>query len=264
MELELLSINCFDSPLSLNRVKRIHVLVAKIIEIRPQIVCLQEITFSGTAKRVFKLFTDAGYKCVYNANKILNKGGLFVATLLPIVTSEFKSFKDQGTLDSLQVTDRLLVKGYQKLNILIGGENISLFNTHLTCVYNLKSTRQVGTLKKQLGQLMKELENENSKAILTGDLNFTPNDPLYAQMLENNKLKDPLSNSKRITVSGKNTNRQGLYKSGSDMKLDYTLLTKGLNTKSQEVIFDKTYKIDEKKSHLSDHYGLITAIDIIK
>src|SRR3989344_2745462 len=126
MELKIITLNCFDSPLSIIRIARINIIITKIISLRPDIVFLQEITFSKTATKIGEVFKNNGYKVFYNADSVFNRGGLFVASLLSLDTSQFVRFTNQGKLLSLQFTDRVLGKGYQRMTLSVSGKIIVL------------------------------------------------------------------------------------------------------------------------------------------
>jgi len=263
MKLKIVTLNCFDSPLSLNRGERIYSLIKRVISSRPDIVCFQEITFSRTAQNLEKLLGKNGYRISLNTGSVFNKGGLFIASLFPIIESQFYRFKNQGPFNSLQVTDRILGKGFQKVTLLVNNNKVTLFNVHLAAVYISKSESEKMTLEDQCNQLACSIIKDVGEIIVCGDFNFPPSNPLYSELLTLTKLIDASKDDGPITVSKNNTNRQGLYKNGSDVKLDYTFVSYGLSKNiSSRVIFDDLYEIKGKRVHLSDHFGLQTQLNI--
>jgi len=261
MATTLVTLNCFDSPLSLSRHSRLNLLAAKIISLKPDLIFFQEITFTKTAAQFASLFREHGYKVYYDAGFILNKGGLFTASLLPLGPSRFVRFKNQGKFLSLQFTDKILGKGYQQLQLSLGGKDVTLFNVHLANVYNHNSPGEQKILQNQLKQLTQSL-TEVKNAIVCGDFNFSPASPLYTTLLETTNLIDPLSHSNLVTVSSGNTHRQGPLKQGTGQKLDYTLISKGLFQKVvSQVIFSQLFQVNNQNIHLSDHFGLLVTLE---
>jgi len=259
MELKIINLNCFESPLSADRKARIWDLIPKIISLNADIICLQEINFSKTATRVSEMFRKEGYSTFQNADRLFNRGGLFLATKFPIKESAFSRFTDQGTLDSLQLTDRLLGKGFQRVVLSTNEGDIVLYNVHLVNVYEKDSRSQKKVLTSQFNQLIEEVNIEKEKLIVSGDFNFFPDDVLHAELLKVNNLVDPLSDSGSITISRYNTHKNGFYKIVSDGKTDYTLVSKDLSGEiRQKVIFDELFNINGEKMNLSDHFGLLT------
>jgi len=263
MKLKTITLNCFDSPLSLNRVERIHCLAKELLALKPDIICLQEITFSKTAKKLENFFSSSGYSVSSNTDLMINKGGLFIATKLPISESVFERFKNQGPFLSLQFTDRILGKGFQKVTMKTNGGQILLLNVHLASVYEKNADKEKETLKDQFAQLVNAIKSKNGEIIVCGDFNFSPKNQLYSEFLKMTKLQDSSKNSNLITVSKYNTNRQGLYKNGENLKLDYIFLSNKLSSGSRsQVIFDSLYDLRNKQIHLSDHFGLVTRLNV--
>jgi endonuclease/exonuclease/phosphatase family metal-dependent hydrolase len=262
MKIKIITLNCFDSPLSFNRKARQEALIPKIIALKPDIVFLQEIAFSETAIRIAKMFQEKGYNVYYDADFVFNRGGLFTASLFPLSNFEFIRFSNQGKFLSLQATDRILGKGYQQMKLSLNEKDILLFNVHLASVYKDNSAREQKILQDQFEMLSQRLE-KGKYLIVSGDFNFSPKNSFYSKLLKTRELTDPLLDSKLVTVSSKNTNRQGLYKNDSNVKLDYTFISKRLfNKVKSKVIFDKLFEVDGQKVHLSDHFGLLTTLEV--
>jgi len=262
VELKIISQNCLDSPILLNRGERINLLVNQLVKQQANIICLQEINFSKTAKRISEVFNTFGYHTYCLPKRLLNKGGLFVASLFPFNEKSFVRYSSQGRFFSNQLPDKILGKGYQKLNINVNGIELILINTHLVSMYNWNSKSKKEILRNQLEQLIGDIEPETRNLIVTGDFNFKPEDPLYIDLLNRSKLRDPSFNSGLITLSKDNTNKKGLYKYNIEIRYDYTFVSGNLKCKNQKVILNDLFNLNGINVNLSDHYGLCTELSI--
>jgi len=262
IKLKIITLNCFDSPLSLNRIKRINKLISEILILKPDILCLQEITFSKTAYKLKNIFELNELNVLFNDDSVFNRGGLFVASSFPILKAEFDRFKDQGPLLSFQVTDRVMGKGFQKTTLLIDHKEVVLFNVHFACVYNNNSVKETETLRNQCNQLVNTIKKEKGDVIVCGDFNFSPVNEQYLNFLSSTKLIDS-ANASLVTVSMNNTNRQGLYKIGANLKLDYIFISSNLSRDiGSQVVFDDLFNVENRRVHLSDHFGLLTRLNV--
>lgn len=259
MDLKIINLNCFESPLSMNRKDRIWDLIFKIINLNPGIVCLQEINFSQTAYKISEIFRNEGYEVFYDADLVFNRGGLFIASRYPIESADFKRFKNQGTFFSLQITDRVLGKGYQKVTLSIIGSRITLYNAHLATAYRGNSEAQNKTLRSQFNQIVEDIKNQKENLIVAGDFNFSPESTFYTDFLNETGLVDPLSDTNSITISRNNTHKNGFYRMRTDGKSDYTFVSREISKDiSQKVIFEELIRIKDRDVNLSDHFGLLT------
>lgn len=260
MKIKIITQNCFDSPLSSNRFNRINFLISKIINLNPDVIFLQEINFSKTAFRVMKALKDAGYHVFCQPGLVLNRGGLLTASRISIDNLEFHRFGSQGKILSLQIADRILGKGFQKMTTTVNGNKVSLFNVHFVSIHNRRSFAERKTLESQFEMLSLK---SNEDKIICGDFNFTQKDPLYHELLKKYDFVDPLESTNLKTIVSNNTNKKGIYKDGLNVKFDYTFISKKIakNIKS-DVIFDELFAINKQKTNLSDHFGLFTVFEV--
>ncbi len=261
MKTKIICINCFDSPLSLKRNVRINRLITEVINYQADIICFQELIFLKRAKRISKMFEKMGYKTFFTPGKSINKGGLMLVTRYPILSSEYKKFKNQGTLFSNQLTDRFLKKGYQKILIEIDGEKIMVVNTHLASLYKSKSIKEKKVILKQFSELLNDLKKSKEKMIVAGDFNFQFTEDVYRVLSDETNLYDPLKEEDIITVSKENTQRKNFYKIKKNTRLDYILLSRDLRSTNFKLILKDLYRLNKKDVNLSDHYGLMMEVE---
>ena len=261
--ISILTLNCFDISLFTitmrrNRLKR---LAQEIIALSPDIVCLQEINFFDTLALMQKTFLQAGYRVFPAGNKrILNRGGLFSATKLPVKNIEYVKYKNQGSLFALDIFERLSERGYHVLSFTVRGKKLTVINTHLHCPFGeYDSSVPKKTSLDQYRQILTQTSPEK-RFVLTGDLNIPPNNAIYKDL--SRIFRDPLSQTKRVTLTTTNTHRHHLTKFIG--RIDYTLLSPDLMRKAKaKIIFNKpVVEHDGTKYHLSDHFGVLTEFSL--
>jgi len=258
MKIKIITINCFDTPLSLRRTTRIDHLVSEVFKLNADIICYQELIFLKRVRRISKMFEKLGYQTFFTPGKRINKGGLLFVSRYPIVSSEYIKFQSQATPFSFQLTDRFLKKGYQKIKLEIEGKTVTVINTHLVSLYKTVSPKEKRILLKQFSELLAGIETE--RTIVAGDFNISFSENMYKDMDEKANLYDPLRDEDIITVSKENTQRKNFYKIRKDTRLDYILLSKDLKNTSQKVILNDLYRLKRKNIHLSDHFGLMMEV----
>jgi endonuclease/exonuclease/phosphatase family metal-dependent hydrolase len=264
--LSIVSLNCFDISLGkfTNRKPRLQKLFETIIDHSPDIICLQEITFRHTFHHARILLELAGYTVFPTDTHLpfLIRSGLLTASRLPILTSSFHRFADQGSLFALDIVERWSNRGYHRVTIQPKtGKPMTIINTHLHCPFGAFNTPKMPRTSQKQYEQMKHQETLHTRTILTGDLNIVPTNELYFEITKT--LQDPLANADKITISPNNTNR--LCFSESSGRIDYTLVSKDLirSVQNQTIIFDTPVKLTNGSiAHLSDHYGVWTELSI--
>ncbi|MDD3999097.1 MAG: endonuclease/exonuclease/phosphatase family protein [Candidatus Shapirobacteria bacterium] len=260
MNLKVITLNCFDSPLSSKRTVRINHLISEVIKLKADVICFQELIFLKRVKRIAKVFENNGYYTFTTPGKRINRGGLFFASRFPIVSGEYKKYKNQATLFSLQLSDRVLKKGYQKVTLEIEGKKMTVVNTHLVSLYKNVSPKERKILLKQFSELLEALKVEGESTIVAGDFNIEFTESIYRELDEKTNLYDPLRDENLVTVSKENSQRKNFYKIKRDKRLDYILISKDLKYIGYELILEDLYRLNKKNIHLSDHFGLMMEV----
>lgn len=266
MNLTILTLNCYDRPFSLYRKVRLTRIALEIIKLKPDIICFQEVNLAKTAVNLAKLFGDAGYNVFFQPAKMINRGGLLTASLLPIIDQQYQRFSTQGFPLSLQFSDRLLGKGYHLVRLSLGDKKITLINTHLVSVFRTQSFLQNQARESQLAQLTSAVkEISNQIAIVAGDLNFSPQNNLCKQFVQNTGLNDALTDKNWITVSVKNTHWKKFARRDIDERMDYIFLANNIAILDRQLIFQTPVILDSKHpkpAHLSDHFGILLSAQL--
>jgi endonuclease/exonuclease/phosphatase family metal-dependent hydrolase len=170
--LHLYTQNVFGLPFT-RRQRRFRALSDLIRELAPDVAFLQEVMFAGDEK----CFQIEGYHAAFIPDGLFNRGGLLTLCRAPLTRVRFHPFRAQGAWHNLQLSDRLLGKGWLEAEAPDWG--ITLVNTHLVSTYQ-ESRRFVHDLQQrsQLEQMLRVVR-DLGPSVLAGDFNFTENTPFH-------------------------------------------------------------------------------------
>lgn len=174
--LKILTWNCQGLPAS-HREERFPLLAKKIEALSPDVAFLQEVIFSGDEK----YFHLEGYHRAFLPRGPVMYGGLMTLCRRPLQGMRFTPFQRQGAWHNLQVTDRLLGKGY--LEVEVPGWGLRLLNTHLVSTYRERVFREDENQAAQLEQLLARAERMD-RVVIGGDFNFMGGTPYHARVGE--------------------------------------------------------------------------------
>ncbi len=165
--------NVFGLPFTL-RSRRFRALCEQIRELGPDVAFLQEVLFAEDARR----FRIEGYHAAFVPNGPFNRGGLLTLSRVPLSRVRFRPFRAQGAWHNLQLSDRLLGKGWLEAEARDWG--MTLVNTHLVSTYQ-ESRGFVLDLEQgsQLAQVLGEVARRGP-LVLAGDFNFTEGTPFHS------------------------------------------------------------------------------------
>jgi endonuclease/exonuclease/phosphatase family metal-dependent hydrolase len=242
------------------RRKRIHALHRELTGMAPDIICLQEIIFPDTAKLIRSELQACGYT-VYpeKTSGFFAPGGLMTASKLPVRSSSFIPFKQQGSFFALDIFERSMVKGYHRIQLSLPGRTVlTVLNTHLHTPFGAYQSKDLPPLTAAQYNEILDREQPGRQYILAGDLNIIPHNTLYRHMMKT--YHDPLSRSKSVTVTPLNSHRRFMHKLHG--RIDYVLVTPDLAPRVRaHVIFDRMIRLPGgSRHHLSDHFGVWTQI----
>jgi endonuclease/exonuclease/phosphatase family metal-dependent hydrolase len=205
--------------------------VELIRESAPDVVCLQEVdrNLPRTGKADFpaELARKLNMHVVFESNYAFDGGEYGNATLskFPIVSSA------NNPLPRMEGREP---RGCLRTTIGVGGGMVDVLNTHFGLV---------GDERKQQAAAVLGLLTGDRPAILAGDLN----EPAHAAALQTltMRLRDTLPGSSDKSIPGKE---------GSGNRIDFILLTEGLETLSSHIV---STPLAEKAS---DHFPVVAEI----
>mgnify|MGYP001568000017 CR=1 FL=1 len=265
-KLSIICLNCFGSPLSFNWRVRLKLLADQLNTLNPDIICLQEIFTRGQREILLGILAKSYNR--YSSEVVnMSRGGLitFVKKDIKLDEYHFKKYKNQGSIFTLAITDRMAGKGIQNLNLSFSDKALTIVNTHLLCLYGGNKT-DINDHKKQTQQLISYLIEYKSNLVLCGDINIFPTDSILSEIKTTLNVRENLP-SNSITVSPDNLNRGTIlnhFGDGKPYRTDYTLVSKLLGIVKQEIILNDPVKYNGKDYNLSDHYGVYTEIEFQK
>ena len=172
--LHLYTQNVYGLPFT-HRARRFRALSDLILELAPDVAFLQEVMFAGDEK----CFQIEGYHTAFIPIGMFNGGGLLTLCRVPLTRVRFHPYRAQGAWHNLQLSDRLLGKGWLEAEASDWG--ITFVNTHLVSTYQ-ESRRFVHDLE-QLAQLEQVLcaMPYLGPSVLAGDFNFIENSPFHCR-----------------------------------------------------------------------------------
>jgi endonuclease/exonuclease/phosphatase family metal-dependent hydrolase len=164
--------NAFGLPFT-RRARRFRALADLIRRLAPDVVFLQEALFAGDEG----YFRIEGYHAAWVPNGLCNRGGLLTLCRAPLTRVRFHPFRAQGAWHNLQLSDRLLGKGWLEAEVADWG--LTLVNTHLVSTYQ-ESRRFVHDpgQRSQLEQMLRSVAGLGP-AVLAGDFNFAAGTPFH-------------------------------------------------------------------------------------
>ncbi len=170
------TLNCAGLPFS-NKKKRFDVIAEQIRGEASNIVCLQEVISKKDPDRL----AGNGYSVHTVPGILVNKGGLAILSKGTVLEDiRFERFKDQGKLNSRQIADCILGKGF--MTARVPKLDARLVNAHMVSSYSPEFTPCLH-LRAQIEQLLDHIESDE-RVILCGDLNTHKDSPYYDLILD--------------------------------------------------------------------------------
>lgn len=267
--LSVLCLNCFGIPVSFNKRTRFRLIAKEIEKTQPDIVMLQEVIEHRDKKLFVAELEKFGWSFYSIKNGLLESGGLVIITKnLKLREFKFHKFKEQGNR-LITIPDKFLGKGFLSGYIEIDSKKVLIINAHLICPYDKSQDAQISQRKqfKQLAEFVAYQKVNN--IVLAGDLNSDPDSKDITYLKNKCKLLDPLSVND-MTIVSNNTNRgwlkigflRSMFGDRKSYRTDYILTSKGISVKDSEVTFNKLKDFNGSKIHLSDHFAVISKIQI--
>src|ERR1051325_7754875 len=254
----LLTLNCFGGYLPYT--SRRLLALAQELEHRPyHVVCLQEIQLHRYQKLLVK--ACASYSYVFSEPYFhCPKGGLLTLSRVPITSTTFAPYRERGLWYTPMLMDKLLYKGMLIHRLTWAGIPMVIINTHVLANYVGDWERRgiyARVEEKQLQQLARTVRRqpEGSIVIVIGDFNIPRGSRLYADLLANSGLTEPLAGDIRPTLRIP----PGIP-SRFSLPIDYAFvrIPKAYSIKIDcDLCLSKKYQISRwHQDYLSDHVGI--------
>jgi endonuclease/exonuclease/phosphatase family metal-dependent hydrolase len=200
----LLTLNTFGIPFFISQ-PRINRIAAKLNQLAPSVICLQEIQQNVYLAPLQKGLTTYSHFAYFH-NFIAPKGGLFTASALTVqvTMSKFFPYPNQGHPISIGFSDWALNKGVLMVCLQANERRFVIMNTHLQANYLADWCPSNAQTKIQLDQVnylaeLAHAQPEDAWVIVCGDFNFPRLAPAYSQMASQSGLTDALIHDSRPT-----------------------------------------------------------------
>ena len=238
MRLKILDLNLWmlPPPFSADNMKRLERFIAMANRMQPDIITLQELWLNTYVDYIHRKLP--GYRLYRHTDRALNRSGLVIFSKKKAVAWHFHAFRK----DKEGIVERFASKGYLRITVGLGRERYNIVNTHLFCPVPDRKKLKITEMQFRL------LERISAKG-----LNIDK--PLFEEL---NKGRFIYSKARTDTVSKDNRydNLRLNRFTRTGQRLDYTLL-RGLDGNVRKI----TTRII-KKPLLSDHYALLSSIEI--
>jgi endonuclease/exonuclease/phosphatase family metal-dependent hydrolase len=264
----ILTFNCFGVPLPAATRARLATLGRLLDGAGHDIICLQEVQFSGflpLLRRSFASFPHLIYQPYWHAPK----GGLVTLSRWPVERVDFIPFREHGPWwYTPALADWLLHKGMLVTRIVVGGTPVVVVNTHLLANYSgdwSPGNRFARHQREQLQRLVEVVNGVDRRLplVIAGDFNVPRGAWLYDEFLHATALRDVLAGDDRPTF------RQAMLMPGRYARpIDFVFVRPPAGSEiiaSARLVFqEKTRLVTGRVDYLSDHYGVEAVIDVIR
>ena len=259
--MKIITFNCFLTPWSLDRNKRLPFIFSALLKENPDIIFLQEVFLKKDATYLVEKFNKIGFR-----ESIHSKDLLFLSKY-PIISCEQRKLNNWVHFFSLSTVERLLKDVYQIIKVKVNNETITCINLHLLEPYRDTSIYQK-TRAGQITEICENVSTEQNKIVMAGDFNFGMHTSPYEIVTEHFNFTDPLNHITASTFSMSNSNIQkstfvqNLVPKVIGQRIDHIFI-RGFDQKktSGEIVFTDKYVIGGENRNISDHYGLMLDID---
>jgi len=180
--LRLLTLNC----LFLNRPRaRLRVIARLVKEMAPDVACLQEIFFRWNVGLL------ADDRAVFRPWGIGVLGGLVTLPSAPVESWRFEAFRTTVWFE------RTARKGFLTTRIVLGGEPVTIINTHLAANYDENWALSNGYARLQLDQLGQLADGirrlpEHEPVIVAGDFNVPAGASQFKEFMDGCRLQSAM------------------------------------------------------------------------
>jgi endonuclease/exonuclease/phosphatase family metal-dependent hydrolase len=260
--LKIITFNTLGIPLlSTNYNKRFDALVEKIIDVGPDVVCLQEVWAFYTKRKLIKALYDHGYRFSFYPNVLHRFNGLLTLSKYEIRDTKYQSLKPMFSGFNSTLLEFPGDKGYLLTRLVVGVEEVDVCNVHLNADLSgdyerdsISSRLKAASLRR-LSSLIRE--SNGNKTIICGDFNFEPGSFSHGEFLQLAEVTD------RVPLDYKTLTKK-LFRFPAPLKgqrVDH-IFTKNIEDvafKGVSVIWDE---LIPDVGYLSDHAGLLIEIDM--
>ena len=259
--MRIITLNCFLSPWSFNRSRRLPLLVDALSIEKPDLILLQEVFFKSDANYIIKKLQETGLTHHWHSKTLL------ILSKLPFGSKHFYDFTPKPKLNIpfyiIELLNYVYGKGFQVTELILNNEPMIVVNTHLLSVYGIDAGNFRSARLKQVFNILDKLSSLKSKrVILAGDFNFDINSPTYQALTNRHGFIDPLKNVPGNSISTNNLNRKFVTMVKMNQRIDHIFLKNLKNYRTfGKIVFNDPTQDNGKTTHVSDHYGLLLDIE---
>ena len=266
--LRILTLNIWGPPFAKQRSERIRAIAARLAELQPDIITLQEVYLEDDRSELLSLISRTWPYFRYFPSGVLGSG-LLTLSRYPIVDSHFLKYRMAGKPEKPQHGDYYAGKGIGLTRIQTPKGQIDVYNTHTHAQYEHTERNEYTIYNAcNLYEAARFITAHSTRnpLILCGDLNTQPNEIGYRIIQTIGALTDAYAHLHGdlpgITFSPLNA-----YVDSPPQRLDYIMLRataqRTARIESIEVVMNETLPQASGALHYSDHYALLSSIQLM-
>lgn len=269
VHLRVLTLNVWSPPQGKHIPERMNAIADKLIELSPDIICLQETFLANSrdilSKKLQKIWSHQHY---FSAGFLGT--GLMTFSKFPIIDSHFLRFSLGGKPEKIKHGDYYVAKGIGLARIQTPHGIVDVYNTHPHAQYeNTPDNEYAVYTNTSLYEAVRftHAQSPNYPIIFCGDFNTQPHELGYSIVTQLGQFADPFMhlhpNTTSITFSDKNP-----YVTSESQRLDYIFLKGNIAPDSVVITFtdvphqteQPTIANQEQALAYSDHYGVMAEL----
>jgi sphingomyelin phosphodiesterase 2 len=266
LPLQVLTLNVWGIPYSKHRRKRIPALAAVFAEQHYDIICLQEVWTPADLQLLARGAQAGGINYHHYFPSGAVGSGMAIFSRYPIIDADFYRYRLGGTAETIWHGDYLAGKGVGLVRIETPAGVVDVYNTHAIAQYHPDEVDAYRAHRAaQLYEATRYINAETTRnpIIFCGDFNVRSTHLGYEVIKTLLGVTDTYAalhpEENGITLSTDNPYKQEEV----DQRIDYIFARDGYDIKLTPTFSEVTLKqIPETEMAYSDHYGVITSLQI--
>ena len=266
MRLRVATLNVWGlpEPLSVDPLRRLRAIAARLPEIAADVVAFQEVWYADARQVLLEGGRRAGLAHTWSPDAAIGGSGLLVLSRLPIAEAELAPFALRGLPERVTHGDYYGGKGYVRVRLDTPAGPLTLVATHLHARY--AGDVRHAYLAHRAGQVVQLALGTGDVAdplIAAGDFNFTRGSDEHSVLTGLSGLRDLAHEIGRAEPTVLRTNPFRAHSSKPDRRIDYVFARDGQRSRVRPVSVQRILadRIGDRLAY-SNHAGVLAVVAI--
>ena len=268
MQLRIATLNAWALPWPLAETPsaRVRAIGRELGSMELDAIGFQEVWTPKARRLLIEAGERAGLGHAWHPESTL-QGGLLVLSRHPILQGRFEAFQLRGHPERPLQGDYFGGKGYARLSLRVGDQNLTLIDTHLHARYPSDTDHEYRSHRTgQIVQTALALREIHEPLVVLGDFNLRERTPEYEVLTGLSGLRDVAAelDQRQATVQSDNPYRLGSRK--PDRRIDYVFVRDGgetrLSPRGIRRSFAEPFLFEGTPTPHSNHAGLVAELRI--